>query len=74
MSRYFFASRWPDREDIDRLGTVLPNDVAALSHAIRVIKELRRGGEHNDPRLMMIVRNEMLKTVLYVPFLAAYAG
>jgi hypothetical protein len=34
---------------------------------------LRQGGEHNDPGLMMIVRNESLKTVLSLPFLAGYA-
>ena len=73
MSRYFFSSRWPDHEEADRLGTVLPNETAALSHAICEIKLLIRGGKHNDPRLMMIVRNETLKTVLYLPFLPACA-
>jgi hypothetical protein len=38
-----------------------------------MIGELRQGGEHNHPGLMMIVRNEMLKTVLSLPFLAGCA-
>ena len=50
-----------------------PNDSAVLDHALRIIKGLRQGGEHNDPGLMMIVRNESLKTVLSLPFLAGYA-
>jgi hypothetical protein len=73
MPRYFFAVRWPEHEDNDRLGTSLPDDAAALIHATSVIGELRRGGEHDDPALMMIVRNEMLKTVLSLPFLAGCA-
>jgi hypothetical protein len=44
-----------------------------LDHAIRIVRELRQGGEHDDCQLMMIVRNEMLKTVLSLPFLAGCA-
>ena len=73
MSRYFFAIRWPDREDSDRLGTSLPDDAAALDHAIRMVRRLRRGGKHGDPGLMMIVRNETLKTALSLPFREACA-
>jgi len=73
MPRYFFTIRWPDHEDNDRLGTPLPDDAAALNHAIRIVRELRQGSEHDDPGLMMIVKNEMLKTVLSLPFLAGCA-
>ena len=51
----------------------LPDDAAALAHAIRIIRELRQGGEYGDPRIMMVVRNEKLKTVLSLPFLAGCA-
>ena len=64
----FFSVRWPDHEDSDQLGTSLPDDTAALNHAIRIVRGLRQGGEHDDPGLMMIVRNETLKTVLSLPF------
>jgi len=73
VSRYFFASRWPDHEDSDQLGALLPDDTAALNHAIRIVRGLRQGGEHDDPGLMMIVRNETLKTVLSLPFREACA-
>ena len=73
MPRYFFAIRCSEHEDHDRLGILLPDDAAALIHATRVIGELRQGGEHDDPGLMMIVRNELLKTVLSLPFLAGCA-
>jgi hypothetical protein len=48
--------------------SALPDDAAALD-----VRELRQGGEHDDCQLMMIVRNEMLKTVLSLPFLAGCA-
>ena len=73
MYRYFFHIRRVDREDSDHRGVVLPNDAAVLDHALCIIKDLRQGGEHNDPGLMMIVRNESLKTILSLPFLAGCA-
>jgi len=73
VSRYFFSIRWPDRVDSGLLGTLLTDDAAALAHAVRIIRELRQGGEYGDPRIMMVVRNEKLKTVLSLPFLAGCA-
>jgi hypothetical protein len=65
--------RWPDHEDDDWLGTSLPDDAAALDHAIRIVRELRQAGEYNHPGLVMIVRNDMLKTVLSLPFFVGCA-
>jgi hypothetical protein len=45
----------------------------SIRHALRMIKTVRQVGEHNDPGLMMIVRDESLKTILSLPFLAACA-
>jgi len=73
VPRYFFNIRRLDREDSDLRGVALPNDAAVLDHALCLIKGLRRGGKHNDPALMVIVRNESLKTVLSLPFLAGFA-
>lgn len=73
MSRYFFSVRWPDRVHGHMLGTLLTDDAAALAHAIDIIRELKQAGEYNDPRIMMIVRNEKLKTVLSLPFFAGCA-
>jgi hypothetical protein len=73
VSRYYFNIRRVDREDSDLRGVALPNDAAVFDHALCIIKDLRQGGEHNDPGLMMIVRNESLKTVLSLPFLAGCA-
>jgi hypothetical protein len=73
VSRYFFNIRRLDREDSDHRGVALPCDTAALDHALCIIKDLSQGGAHNDPGLMMIVRNECLKTILSLPFLAACA-
>jgi hypothetical protein len=49
VPRYFFTVQWPDHEDGDRLGTSLADDAAALDHAIRIVRDLRQGGEHDDP-------------------------
>ena len=73
MSRYFFNIRWPDREESDPSGTSLPDDAAAFDYAIHMIRQLDRGGKHSDRGLMMIVRNEMLESVLSLPFLAGCA-
>jgi hypothetical protein len=73
LSRYFFSIRRLDGENSDFRGVALPNDSAVLDYALRMIKTLRQVGEHNDPGLMMIVRNESLKTILSLPFLAACA-
>ncbi len=73
MPRYFFTIRWSDHQDNDLLGTALTDDAAAFDHAIRVIRELKQGGKHADPGLTMIVRNELFKTVLSLPFLAGRA-
>jgi hypothetical protein len=71
VTRYFFNIRRLDREDSDPRGVALPNDAAVLDHALCLIKGLGRGGD--DPGLMMIVRNESLKTVLSLPFLPGFA-
>jgi uncharacterized protein DUF6894 len=73
VSRYFFSIRWPDHVDSDLLGTLPTDDAAALAHAIRIIREVRQGGEYDDPRIMMTVRNEKFKTVLSLPFNAGCA-
>jgi Domain of unknown function (DUF6894) len=73
VPRYFFNIRRLDREDSDLRRVALPNDAAVLDHALCLITGLRRGGKHNDPALMMIVRNESLQTVLSLPFLAGFA-
>lgn len=73
MPRYYFTIRWSDHDDKDRFGTLLPDDAAALHHAVRIVRELKQDGKHTDPGLMMIVRNELYKRVLSLPFLAGCA-
>jgi hypothetical protein len=68
VSRYFFNIKWPNYEDSDQVGTSLPDDTAALEHAIRVVRELRQGGEHDDPGLMMVQkRNAQNGAVIAIP-------
>jgi hypothetical protein len=73
VQRYFFGVRWSDHEDDDPNGTLLSDNTAALNYADRLIRELKGGGRYNDPNLMVIVKDEMKKVVLSIPFLAACA-
>jgi hypothetical protein len=73
VQRYFFGVRWPDHKDDDPKGALLSDNAAALNYADCLIRELKEGGRYNDPNLMVIVRDEMKKVVLSIPFLAACA-
>jgi hypothetical protein len=69
VPRYFFTIiRRPDRVKDDPHGTNLPDVAAALSYAERKILELRKESPYNDPALVMIVKDEARKMVLYLPF------
>jgi hypothetical protein len=67
---------WPavvDHEDDDANGTLLSDDAAALNYADRLIRQLKDAGGYSDPNLMVIVRDQMKRVVLSIPFLAARA-
>jgi hypothetical protein len=74
MPRYYFTIRWSDHEDIDPQGSELADDDVVLDYACCMIRRLQAsGGYDNDPGLMLEVRNERRETVLFIPFLPAYA-
>ena len=52
------------------LPVVVVEDRSNTNRSCHFLMEGLQGGEHDDPGLMMIVRDEMLKTVLSLPFLA----
>jgi hypothetical protein len=58
----------PDRVKDDPQGTNLPDVAAALSYAERKILELRKESPYSDPALVMIVKDEARKMVLFLPF------
>jgi hypothetical protein len=68
MHRYFFVIQWAPDEHDDHSGTLLSNDDAARSHALRIIRELKAGGGYDEDGLSMIVKDAARKTVLTVPF------
>ena len=72
MPRYCFTVRLADHEQKEKRYAVLQDAAAALDYACRIIEELSAKG-HNDPDLLVSVRNEMREIVLSVPFLAACA-
>ena len=73
MPRYYLTIRWCDHEDIDPQGSELADDDAALDYACRMIRRLQASDGYDDPGLMLEVRNERRETVLFIPFLPAYA-
>ena len=73
MPQYYFTIRWSDDEDIDPHGSDLADDDAALDYACRMIRQLQASGGYDDPGLMLEVRNVRRETVLFIPFLPAYA-
>jgi hypothetical protein len=72
MPRYCFTVRLADHEQKEERYAVLQDADAALDYACHIIKELSARG-HNDPGLLVSVRNEVRELVLSVPFLAACA-
>ncbi len=68
VPRYFFTIRRPGRVKDDPHGTNLSDVAAALSYAERKIEELRKESSYNDPALVMTVKDEARKTVLFLPF------
>jgi hypothetical protein len=73
LPRYHFTVRWSDHEDIDPRGSELADNDAALAYACRLIRQLQVSGGYDDPGLILEVRNEKRETVLFIPFLPAYA-
>jgi hypothetical protein len=72
MPQYYFTIRSSDHEHKAERCAVLQDVTAALDYACRLVRELSVNG-HNDPGLLMTVRNDVREMVLSVPFLAACA-
>jgi hypothetical protein len=74
MPKYFFSVRRLGRLiENEPYGLILPNVMAALSHAEQVIEELKNKDDLHHAELMMIVQNETHATLLYLPFLPGCA-
>ena len=71
MPLYFFTIRALNKtlED-DRIGKALPDITAALAHAEGMIRELQKQSEYDDPELTMLVKDQLQRTVLFLPFVA----
>jgi hypothetical protein len=70
--QYFFVIRWAGEEYDDPFGESFPSDADARNYAHRVIRELKAAGDFDEPDLkMIIVKNELGKTVFTIPFAEA---
>jgi hypothetical protein len=72
MPHYHFTVRSSQHERLEEHSAILDDTAAALDFACRLTRELSSKG-HNDPGLLVSVRNEQREIVLSVPFLAACA-
>jgi hypothetical protein len=71
MPEYFFAVRCPDGKHQRERAATLNDRAAALEYACCMAQELRVSGGHDDPGLIVTVRDEMQRIVLSIPFLPA---
>jgi hypothetical protein len=70
--QYFFVIRWAGEVYDDPFGTSFPSAADARDYAHRVIRELKAAGDFDEPDLkMIIVKNELGKTVFTIPFAEA---
>lgn len=70
VTRYFFTVRGSGGDILaDRKGTPLPDLRAARLHAERIIKKVRRQSGYDDPALIMQVKDEAHRTVLFLPLI-----
>lgn len=72
MPKYYFTIRWVDHVDDDKFSESLSDDAAALNYACRMARELQAARGDSDPGLV-IVKDEARRTVLSIPFRAAFA-
>jgi hypothetical protein len=65
---YFFVIEHGDavHEDVD--GTTLVDDDHARAYALRVIRELKAGGNYDGPIYVMVIRAEDGRLVDRIPF------
>jgi hypothetical protein len=70
VTRYFFTVGGLHGDILaDPEGTLLPDLRAARLHAERIIKKLRRKNGYDDPALIMRVKDEAHRTVLFLPII-----
>jgi Domain of unknown function (DUF6894) len=70
VTRYFFTIRGSEGDILaDPKGTFLPDLRAARLHAERIIKKVRGQGDFDDPALIMQVKDEAHRTVLFLPLI-----
>ena len=73
MPHYFFTVRSSTNRENAVGDASLHDDLAALTYACSLIVELTAGGKYDPTECLLSVSNDQCQTVLFVPFLAAYA-
>jgi hypothetical protein len=68
MARYFFDVRSNEWDYRDPDGIALADDEAAVTYAESMIGELKADGGYNAPELQMLVKDELQRTMVVIPF------
>jgi hypothetical protein len=72
MPEYVFTIKSVGQVRGERIA-VLEHDAAALDYACELAFELRKGGEYDDPNLMITVRDNNRRVVCSIPCLPGRA-
>jgi hypothetical protein len=70
LPRYYFVATGRDRvrEYGNTEGTIVQDEEEARRFAARIIRELKRAGEHHDPELRMVVKDTEGREVFTLSF------
>ena len=66
--RYFFDVSGPDENCVDRSGTSLQSDSAAIEYATCIVSELKKSGHYEDPAYIVVVRYLSGEVAFSIPF------
>ena len=68
MPRYFFSLRLRDLESSKGTGKMLPDNKAALAHALHLVRQLKQRVDIEQPGILLIVENEAGESLFIIPF------
>jgi|HubBroStandDraft_2_1064218.scaffolds.fasta_scaffold251509_2 hypothetical protein len=66
--RYFFDVRGTDKNFVDRSGTSLQSDSAAMEYAASIVSELKKSGHYDGQDYIVIVRYLGGEVAFSIPF------
>jgi len=68
VQRYFFSVRLRDLDGPKGTGMMLPDNKAALAHALQLVRQLKQRVDVEHPGILLIVENEAGESLFVIPF------